>query len=237
MSKEEDLLEKAVREEYEEERYRFYSSEEASDMAEEEPPPEILYRLSGMSWKYRWRRRLRRFGQNIASLFVLLIGSFILIGALDRDVRATCFQWIKTAVSGGMTDYQSASSEKTASPNKDNEPAAGFTLEYIPDGYVLKNADMGKRTGNVIYCKGTAQLNFNYITANGTDTLINNEYCDLSHVELKDGTVCDLYKNVSGEYDSKLIWQKENFTCTLYVFCIDEKELVQIAEGIKIINS
>ena len=46
-----------------------------------------------------------------------------------------------------------------------------------------------------------------------------------------------LYKNVSGEYDSKLIWQKENFTCTLYVFGIDEKELVQIAEGIKIINS
>ena len=237
MSKEDDLLEKAVQEEYEKEQYIFYSSEEFRDMAEQEPPPEILYRLSGMSWKYRWKRRLRRLGQNIASLLVLLIGSFILMGALDRDVRATCIQWIKNAVSGGMTNYQAASSEKTSSPNKENEPTAGFTLGYIPDGYVLKNADMGKETGKATYCKETKQLKFSYIYANGIDTLINNENSDLFHVELNDGTVCDLYKNTSEGYGTKLIWQKENFTCTLYVSDIDEKELIKIAEGVKIINT
>ncbi len=234
MSKEEDLLEKAVREEYEEERYRFYSSEEASDMTEEEPPPEILYRLSGMSWKYRWRRRLRRLGQNIASLFVLLIGSFILIGALDRDVRATCFQWIKTAVSGGMTNYKTTSSDKTISADINNESVAGFSLEYIPDGYMLKSADMEKDMGTVTYCKGTEQLIFHYAIAKDADTSVDNENSTLTHKELQDGTFCDLYQSNSDKSDSRLIWQKEDFLCTLYITGLEENDIIRIAEGVKL---
>lgn len=231
-----ELLEQAVSEEYEQKQYIFYSSEEVMDMEEIEPSPEFQRKLNKLFRQEKWKRKLCSFGRNAASLFIVFLGSFYLLCALDSDVRATCIQWIKTAVSGGMTNYQAASPDNV-SPNKKNEQVAGFSLEYIPDGYVLKSADMGECTGKATYCKGTKQLEFSYIIAKNADALISNENSKLSHIELNDGTVCDLYKSVSDGHDSKLIWQKRNFICTLYVSEVSENELAQIAESVKITDS
>lgn len=231
-----ELLEQAVSEEYEQKQYIFYSSEEVMDMEEIEPSPEFQRKLNKLFRREKWKRKLRSFGRNAASLFIVFLGSFYLLCALDSDVRATCIQWIKTAVSGGMTNYQTATPDNI-SPDRKNEPVAGFSLEYIPDGYVLKSAEMEKDIGNVTYCKGTKKLTFSYIITKDADTLINNEDSNLSHIELNDGTVCDVYNSHSDELNNKLIWKKENFTCTLYASDTDKEELARIAEEVKIIDS
>lgn len=163
--------------------------------------------------------------------FLIFLSSSFLVLYFKGDVRATCLQWIRALMDDGMTDYP------TTSLDKDIEPAAGFTLGYVPDGYVLKSADMGELTGSVTYCKGTKQLIFHYISAKDANTMIDNENCTLSQLELADGTLCDLYKSNSGESDSRLIWQKKNYMCTLHMSISDEEEIIQIANGIKLQGS
>lgn len=231
-----NLLKQAINEEYEQEHYIFYSSEEADDMEEIKPSPEFQQKLDKLLKRERWKRKFRRLGQNIASFIIVVIGSFSLLCTLDQDVRATCFQWIKTTVNGGMTDYQSVTPDNKSS-NKDNEPVAGFSLEYIPEGYVLKSADMGEDIGIVTYCNSSKQLIFQYNTTKDTTTSIDNEKSTLSHIELSNGTVCDLYESNTNESNKRLIWQKENYICTLYVTEFEENELIQIVEGIKIKDS
>ncbi len=163
--------------------------------------------------------------------FLIFLSSSFLMLYFKGDVRATCLQWIRALMDDGMTDYQTTSLEK------DVEPAAGFALAYVPDGYVLKSADMGELTGSVTYCKGKQSLKFHYTNAQNTDTLVNNEYSNLSHLELADGTICDFYKSSFNTISDKIIWQKENYICTLYVSDIERNELIKLVEGVKITHS
>lgn len=169
----------------------------------------------------------RTIGRNAAMLLIVLLSTLVLLCAINEDVRATCLQWIRTMISGGMTQYQPVSTDG------EGEKAAGFMLEYIPDGYVMKTEDMDEDSGYVIYVKGDAILGFNYVMIDGTSALVDNEDSFLSHWTLADGTPCDLYAADFVGDQKKLLWKRGAYICELYIMNLDEDEILQIAENVR----
>lgn len=220
-----ELLKKAVCEEYKRELEALPSVEELEEMIL--VSPEFHKKMEKLFRKHKRKAWLFNIGKNVATFLILLVTSFFLLCVLNEDVRATCLQWVKTITGDGMTDY------KVISSDKESESVAGFTLEYIPEGYVLKSADMGKVSGNTTYHKGKNSLEFYYMNVNNSNAKIDSENNITSQIKLDDGTICDFYKSDSDQTKSKLIWQKEEYMCTLLISQTDENELVFIANGIK----
>lgn len=221
-----DLLKKAVCEEYKREIEALPSAEELEEMIL--VSPEFHNKMAKLFKKHKRRIWLFRIGKNIAFFLILAASSFLLLCILNEDIRATCLQWVRTMASDGMMDYSTVPSDK------ENNLTAGFTLEYIPEGYVLKSTDMKDMSGNISYCYGNNELDFYYMMENSTIATIDNENSIASHVELDDGTVCDFYKSNSSKTKSKLVWRKGEYICTLLISQINENELVPIANGVKI---
>ena len=223
------LLEDALSEEYRRELDALPSSEELKEMIL--VSSEFHRKMEKLIKQHKRKLWLLNIGKNVAVFLALVASSFLLLFALNGEIRATCLQWVRTMTDNGMTNY------KTVSSDKENKATAGFSLEYIPEGYVLKNADMREQTGHVLYYKGEKELEFYYMPSQRNNTYIDNENYTFSHIELEDGTVCDFYKDQSDKHDDTLIWQKNGYNCILNVSEIEENELIRIANEVKIVNS
>lgn len=220
-----DLLKKAVCEEYKREIEALPSAEELEEMIL--VSPEFHNKMAKLFKKHKRRIWLFRIGKNIAFFLILAVSSFLLLCILNEDIRATCLQWVRTMASDGMMDYSTVPSDKK------NNSTAGFTLEYIPEGYVLKSADMGEEEGHALYYKGEKQLDFYYISNQDANLSIDNANYTFSQIKLENGTICDFYKDQSSNNVDTLIWQNEGYICMLSISGINEDELVRIANGVK----
>lgn len=222
----EELLRQALREEYKREQDTLPSSEELKEIIQ--VSPEFHEKMARLIKRHQIKTRFYKIAKNTAACLIIITCSFLLLFAINEDVRATCLQWIKTMTGSSMTGYESA-----AVPGVTQQIAA-FTLEYVPEGYALKSSEINELTGNMLYTRGDDQIEFYYTRSDSTHTAVDNEDRRVTQLELKDGTLCDLYKGK--EYDS-LIWQKKNYNCVLTVSNLTEEELKQIADKIDVSDS
>ena len=220
-----DLLKKAVCEEYRREIEALPSTEELEEMIV--VSPEFHKKMENLFKKHKRKTWLCRLGKNIAVFLVLAACSFLLLCILNEDIRATCLQWVRTMTSNGMTDYSAVPSDKKI------ESTACSTLEYIPEGYVLKNADMREIDGYAEYFKGERRLYFHYMASQGSSLSVDSENYTFSQIELENGIICDFYKDRTNNNIDTLIWQNKGYTCMLSISGINEEELIQIANGVK----
>ena len=84
--------------------------------------------MARMIKRHQIKTRLYKIAKNTAACLIIITCSFLLLFAINEDVRATCLQWIKTMTGSSMTGYESA-----AVPGVTQQIAA-FTLEYVPEG-------------------------------------------------------------------------------------------------------
>lgn len=220
-----DLLKKAVCEEYRREIEALPSTEELEEMIV--VSPEFHKKMEDLFKRHKRKTWLCRLGKNIAVFLILAACSFLLLCILNEDIRATCLQWVRTMTSNGMTDYNAVPSDKI------NESIAGFTLEYIPEGYVLKSANMRETDGHAAYFKGEKRLDFFYMASQDSSLSVDNDNYTFSQIELENGIICDFYKGQASNNVDTLIWRNKGYTCTLSTSGINEEEIIRIANGVK----
>lgn len=220
-----DLLKKAVCEEYRREIEALPSTEELEEMIV--VSPEFHKKMENLFKKHKRKTWLCRLGKNIAVFLIIAACSFLLLCILNEDIRATCLQWVRTMTSNGMTDYSAVPSDKKI------ESTACFTLEYIPEGYMLKNADMREIDGYAEYFKGERRLYFHYMTSQGSSLSVDSENYTFSQIELENGIICDFYKGQASNNVDTLIWQNKGYTYMLSISGINEEEIIRIANGVK----
>ena len=217
----EELLRQALREEYKREQDTLPSSEELKEIIQ--VSPEFHEKMARLIKRHRIKTRFYKIAKNTAACLIIITCSFLLLFAINEDVRATCLQWIRT-----MTGYESA-----AVPVEPQQ-IVGLTLGYVPEGYVAKSSETNEFTGNILYTRGSDQIEFYYTRSDSAHTAIDNEDRTAAQLELANGTLCDLYK---GKESDSLIWQRGNYNCVLTVSNLAEDELKQIADKIDVVVS
>lgn len=222
----EELLRQALREEYKREQDTLPSSEELKEIIQ--VSPEFHEKMARLIKRHRIKTRFYKIAKNTAACLIIITCSFLLLFAINEDVRATCLQWIRTMTGSGMTGYESA-----AVPVEPQQ-IVGLTLGYVPEGYVAKSSETNEFTGNILYTRGSDQIEFYYTRSDSAHTAIDNEDPTAAQLELANGTLCDLYK---GKESDSLIWQRGNYNCVLTVSNLAEDELKQIADKIDVVVS
>ncbi len=93
----EELLRQALREEYKREQDTLPSSEELKEIIQ--VSPEFHEKMARLIKRHRIKTRFYKIAKNTAACLIIITCSFLLLFAINEDVRATCLQWIRT-----MTD-------------------------------------------------------------------------------------------------------------------------------------
>lgn len=195
--------------------------------------------LRGMQEMIHVNRRhgeLRKIARRVAGFFFGILASLILLCSINEDLRASCLQFLRSAIEG-MIEYQSVPETETT-PSGEN--IVGFKLGYVPDGFELESYDS---SNGIISYKSEAQeifLDFSYNKDSTRIMRINGEHSSVKKINLPDGSEAEFYSNIDQDSTCLLIFKKYQYICCLsltYSRNIDiENELIQIAKNIKSVS-
>lgn len=103
-------------------------------------------------------------------------------------------------------------------------------IEYIPEGYVKANQNLGIASGQIDWKKGTSGITLQITVSTNISNIVDNENSGLSAIEVGELTVfrTEKYGQIGARWtDGKIVYM-------LSATGVDWDEMVKIIEGIKI---
>lgn len=189
--------------------------------------PEFEMRMKKLFIKDRRRSLLKDtmlYSRRVASVLIIVLG--LLFGTLlfNTEVRA--------AVGKVLVEWYEKFTSFTFNADKVIDEKKDWTLNYLPEGYELKNYEVLGRITNIEFTNNQGdKIRFSYRPEEGiTNISVDNENHEISSYVILDKEAFSITA-VNDKFDNGLIWNMEGHTFDLWGK-IPVDELKKVAESI-----
>ncbi|MBR4606014.1 MAG: DUF4367 domain-containing protein [Lachnospiraceae bacterium] len=117
--------------------------------------------------------------------------------------------------------------------------AVGYHLSYVPDGYALRESDIGEKNGYYIFSNdGNEEICFYYVNNNAALTM---DYDDslFNVATMEDGRMLYISKSENDIDGASMVWQSQDGSTEFSVNCdvaFSDEELLKIASSVEFVG-
>ena len=180
---------------------------------------------------YRADERVRRFGRSAASVAIALVLALSAFLTVNAKAREAVVDWWKE-LNDDNTQYWF---------DGDIKNTAVYGLGWVPEGFELKESDIGESDGGYIYTDGSRQIFiYDYMVMDGTGSVgiytVDGSWEDVRKEKITlSGKTIDYYSDPNG--NDNMVWvDEENGVVHSLNADLDRDTMLKIMENIVVLR-